>query len=528
MEDVINHPASRARSARRALAALAGLSIAVASSSGSSQPLPSGAPPAPPATGASAALPERGVDPLAAGLAPVPGGLTPEEVGAVAARTRPSIRVKQAELRAAAARVDQAFAAFLPRVTGVAMYTRLSPLTLAFGSGALVGTQNAGLLHVGPCPGGAPGQCVLDSGNLPAGAQPFTIPVFLNQYTFQASVAVPISDYVLRLSQGYAAASHGEKAKRLELEAQALQESADAKVAFYNWVRARGGAIVASEAVAQAKAHLQDAKQTFEVGLISKADVLRLEAQVASAEQAEAEAGAYVGVAEEQLRTVLGVGGDHPLGIGVDVMHEAPTTPSEPLEAAQHQAFQRRLEIRALDETEYSLKEVESVARAGYLPRIDAFADAVYQNPNQRVFPQRGAFDFTWDVGARLTWVLNDTLTAPANVAEAKARTEAVTMQKQALRDGLRLEVASAYNDVAKAAVTIEAAERGLVAAEESLRVRRELFRNGKATGVDIVDAETELTRARLNQLNARVGLLVARTRLAHATGADSAPQKGR
>jgi outer membrane protein TolC len=42
-----------------------------------------------------------------------------------------------------------------------------------------------------------------------------------------------------------------------------------------------------------------------------------------------------------------------------------------------------------------------------------------------------------------------------------------------------------------------------------------------------MIDAETELTRARLNQLNARVGLAVARTKLAHATGADAA-QKAR
>ena len=486
-------------------------------------------PAATPTSVAPPVLAERAVDPIATGLAPVPGGLTPDEVGAVAARTRPSIRVKQAELRAAAARVDQAFASFFPRVTGTAGYVRLSPLTLSFGNGALVGAKNEGALLVGTCPGvpaGGP-QCVVDSKGTPVGAQAFNLPVFLNQYTFQAQVAVPVSDYVLRLSQAYSAQSHGEKAKRLELEALGLQEAADAKVAFYNWVRARGGAIVAREAVAQAKAHLVDAKQTFEVGLLSKADVLRLEAQVAGAEQAEAEAGAYSALAEEQLRTVLGTGPEKPLAIGVDVMHETPEPPSESLEAAQRMAFDRRVEIRALDETEYSLKEVESVARAGYLPRIDAFADAIYQNPNQRVFPAHDQFDFTWDVGARLTWVVNDTFTAPANVAEARARTEGVAQQKQALRDGLRLEVASAYHDVPKSAVSIEAAERGRTAAEESLRVRRELFRNGKATGVDIVDAETELTRARLNQLNARIGLHVARTRLAHATGADAAA-KGR
>ena len=72
-----------------------------------------------------------------------------------------------------------------------------------------------------------------------------------------------------------------------------------------------------------------------------------------------------------------------------------------------------------------------------------------------------------------------------------------------------------------KAAASIEAAERGLASAEEALRVRRELFRNGKATSVDLVDAETAVTRARLQRIDAHVGLLVAQTRLDHATGRD-------
>jgi outer membrane protein TolC len=51
--------------------------------------------------------------------------------------------------------------------------------------------------------------------------------------------------------------------------------------------------------------------------------------------------------------------------------------------------------------------------------------------------------------------------------------------------------------------------------------VRRELFRNGKTTSLDLVDAETELTRSRLRQLDARIGLAVAKARLDHAVGRD-------
>jgi outer membrane protein TolC len=329
----------------------------------------------------------------------------------------------------------------------------------------------------------------------------------------------------LRISQGYSAASHGEKGKRLELEAEALQAAADAKVSYYNWLRAKGSSVVTKQAIDQSRAHVDDAAKTFSVGLISRADVLRLEAQLAGAQQAGAETEALSMLTEEQLRILLSIQTNQPLTIGGDVMHEQVAPVTETLADLQDQAMSRRLEIRALDETELSLKESVSLARAGYLPRLDAFANATMANPNQRIQPAKEQFDGTWDAGVRLSWTLNDSFTARGATAEAKARVASLAEQKGILRDGLRLEVVSAYADMQKSVATIEASERQLTAAEESLRVRNELFKNGKATSVELVDAEAEVTRARLGRLNARIGLAVARVRLDHATGRDVAPR---
>jgi hypothetical protein len=47
------------------------------------------------------------------------------------------------------------------------------------------------------------------------------------------------------------------------------------------------------------------------------------------------------------------------------------------------------------------LREQAKVARAGYYPRLDVFADAIYANPNPRVFLPESKFRATWDVGCR-------------------------------------------------------------------------------------------------------------------------------
>lgn len=472
---------------------------------------------------------------VAEALAPQPGGLTPADAARLVLSSRPAIRVKELEVQAAAAKADQALLNYLPRVSVAATYTRLSEVrnSLGVAGGASVGAASPGILA--PCTDAAnimiPGQIctknvdangMLVEGKVGAVANTgFSFPVLLNSYSFTASLAVPISDYVLRISQGYAAASHIESAKRIELEAEKLTASADAKVAFYNWIRAKGASVVALEAVAQADAHLTDVKRAFDVGLSSKGDVLRLEAQVASAQQLAADTAALASLSEEQVRLVLALPADKPLTIGIDVMGTHVEPSGVALSALQDEALSKRLEIRALDETEMSLKNVVAVTRAGYFPRVDAFADANYANPNQRIFPQADKFNLTWDAGVRLSWTINDTLTTLPAVTEAKARVEQIAAQKEALQQGLKLEVASAYAELKRAEANLDAADRGLVAAEEGVRVQTELIRAGRATGVALVDAEAELTRARLRHVDVRVAILVAKTRLEHATGRD-------
>jgi outer membrane protein TolC len=65
----------------------------------------------------------------------------------------------------------------------------------------------------------------------------------------------------------------------------------------------------------------------------------------------------------------------------------------------------------------------------------------------------------------------------------------------------------------------LSASGRGLAAAEESYRVRQALFAEGRATSVELTDAETDLVRARLAAVDARIDAGLARVRLQRATG---------
>lgn len=438
----------------------------------------------------------------------VPGGLTAREVAERASSSSFDVGARRAELAAAAAGLDQAYAAYLPRAALLGRYTRLSDS----------GDQSAGNIVVAP---GAP------AGPLPPGQQLVNVPLSFktlkNQWSFQASLSVPISDYFLRLGAVHASARAGHDAAREALVASERQARADAAIAYWVWVRAELDTVVAERALEQAKTHLADAKVAEDVGSASRADVLRSESQVARTELLVESSKNLAEVAEERLRIVMRAPEGTRFRIGEDPRVAPPPLANESTKSLLGRAIAKRPELASLRALAATHRRAARAERAGQLPRLDGFANYYYANPNQRVFPQRDEFKSSWDLGLSATWVLSDIPGAGAAARGELARAQAAEAQAKALEDRVRLEVTQAQKDAREADLALRTTEKGLSSAEEAYRVRRIAFQNGKASSTELLDAETDLTRARFEALGARVAARVARVRLAFAVGDDVA-----
>jgi outer membrane protein TolC len=441
-----------------------------------------------------------------------PGGLTSDEVARRAATTSPTVAGRTAESEAAVAGVDQARANFIPRLQGQARRSRLSSLE----------TATLGNLVVVP-PGTPPGP-------IPAGtpmiSAPLTFPQVLDQTVLQASLSVPLSDYALRLPQAKAAAEGSARSAAQNERAAVTRAAADARLAYYGWVRVRLSARVARQALAQARQHLEDARAARDAGSASVADVLRVESQVASSELDVARTANLEGLAEERLRTAMHDAGTAPYAIGEELRERAVPPASGRLPTMLDEAKGNRPELRALDEAVGAARQQVKLTRAAAYPRLDATGTATYANPNQRVFPQDARYRGTWDASLVLTWTPTDLPATLAAVRAAEARVRQLEAQRGEIIDGLRIEITQAAQALDEATVAQRTTTRGLAAAEESYRVRRLLFQNGRATSVEQTDAELELTRARLDALNARVDQRIAQVRLDHALGRDTTPMR--
>jgi outer membrane protein TolC len=421
------------------------------------------------------------------------GGLTADRVAERAITTSFTAKASEEALRAAAARVDASWALFLPRLSGLARYTRLSEFEV-------------------PDITFAPG--VVISGKTLA-------PPIFNNWTFQGTIAVPISDYFLRISQQYSSAGLSRDAARYDLAAARAKAGADGRSAYYTLLRARGSQVVATQALEDQKTHATDAKNVFTVGRASKADVLRAETAVASAELVLERTKNLVELTEKQIRIAMHEDIDQPIVIGEGLEAPLPSFQGN-LQQLAAEAVSARMELKSLDASVEAAKKTSSATFNAMFPQATAVANVLGANPNPRRFPARDEFFPTWDLSLQVTWSPNDILIYRSQAAAIDGQAAQLEAQRGAVRDGIQLEVTQAYQQMKEAEFAIETSKRELTSAQEAYRVAHELFINGSATSTTLTDAETELTRARLDLLNAQVDVRIARVRLDHAVGRDA------
>jgi outer membrane protein TolC len=97
-----------------------------------------------------------------------------------------------------------------------------------------------------------------------------------------------------------------------------------------------------------------------------------------------------------------------------------------------------------------------------------------------------------WDGGA-----------AGARSSQEKVNQEISENQFTTARNQIRFEVEQAYSSLGSSRTNISTATQALKQAEESLKLARLRFQAGVVTQTDVIQAQTELARARGNRITA-------------------------
>lgn len=319
-----------------------------------------------------------------------------------------------------------------------------------------------------------------------------------------------------------------ERAARAERDAAGLDVRAaradlrlEAARAFWALVTADCTADVVTRALASTDAHLRELQARLEQGLIPPNDVQSAGAQQSRQRLLAIEARALRGVAEADLRRVIGE--DRRVRIepvvppGPMMTTPAPETPAP--DALLDMARAERPERRALETRAAAGRARASAAAAAGRPQVSLAAGYDYARPNPRIFPRFDAWRDSWDVSVNISWSLWDGGRRRAEEAEAAALTRALTARASDFDRQLAFEVEGRRLELDASQAAIAVADDGIAAAAEARRVVGERFAAGVATSAEVLDADTAVLQAQLDRTRAVAGAHLARARLDRAVG---------
>lgn len=294
--------------------------------------------------------------------------------------------------------------------------------------------------------------------------------------------------------------------RELDVERQAEQLRFDITDAYYNLQDADGQVAIRQASVRNAQQSLRDAEALERAGVGTRFAVLQAQANLANEQQQLANARRDQRIRQRQLAEELNVSQSSNLTAG-DPVEQAGSWKMS-LEESIVQAFKNRAELeQQLVQRDISKQQRRSIL-AGRLPQLSVSGsyNVLGQDPDDpNPFAARGWAD-GYAIRASLTWSIFDGGAANARVKQRDADIAIAESRFDQLRNQVRREVEQAYFGLESSFENIETSEAGVLQSREALRLARLRFQAGVGTQTDVIQAETDLTRAERNRLLAIIG----------------------
>lgn len=290
----------------------------------------------------------------------------------------------------------------------------------------------------------------------------------------------------------------------------------DVKAAYYNLLRAEGLEEVAQASVEAASVRLKDARALVASGAAPKFDATRAEVDLANLNQRLIAARNAVSIARSALNRTMGVDVNLPTQVEkTQVPFDKDLKPDIP--AYVEQAYANRPEIaQARTALELSKRSVR-LQRADLYPGLDISGSYNHQ------------FEASGFSQEKDSWAALLTLRIPVwNGGVTRARVEQAQADVAKAADGLdqvklgvAFEVRAAALNLQEATERVSTTAENVALAEEALRLARVRYNSEISTLVEISDAESALTQARFNNVQAMYDTAIARAELERATGSQ-------
>lgn len=276
------------------------------------------------------------------------------------------------------------------------------------------------------------------------------------------------------------------------------------RTAYYSVLRAVAAVDAAQAAVTDSDEQLKLAEAFVKAGTSPEFDATRARVTLADRQQSLIAAQDAVDLAGAAFNNTLGRDVNTPVDLAA--ITDAPNRDVD-IPAQTATALESRPEIIQADLGVRANNEAVAINKIGNLPQV-AFSGVYSYNWTASGLSTEKA---NWNYGVNVSWPIWDSGATKAKVNEARADLKTSELQRQQLHRGVALDVRQSGLKVQETADRFGVADKSVALAEEALRLARVRYQNGVATQLEVTDAETALTGARVNRINALYDHLSAR-----------------
>ncbi|HEY5920405.1 MAG TPA: TolC family protein [Kofleriaceae bacterium] len=417
--------------------------------------------------------------PAPAKPAPAAGELTMQLAVEIAMKQQPVLRQSRAQLEAARGRVDLVEASRRPQIS-------LSAGVSASGGG---GAFNP-----------APGEPTRDFLDPNGGA------------SVGASASWRIYDFGQTAAQ-LRAANLNAQATAAGTTTTSLDVVSRVELSFLEAVARARLVTVADATVKSEEQHLDQAKRFVAAQAKDPIEVVQAQARAANAKASLAQAQSNAAIALANLRASIGWVDPSQKIIVAQTWPASPDTPPA-LVSLVDIARKQRPEIVQADREIAAAEANIDAARAGKRPVLSASARTDWSPQTGDNLPQPA-----WSVGVNLSWLLYDGGRTSADVRIARANRESALAERDALLLDLTSELDATRAQIEANQAATQASQEAVIAAGAQLKLAEARYAQGLGSQIELADAQTAVTTAQGNLIQAEWQLANAWTNLRRALG---------
>ena len=316
----------------------------------------------------------------------------------------------------------------------------------------------------------------------------------------------------------------GANAESVELQSTRTRQTIVFQVdqMYLNVLRTQQLVRVAEENLKRDRRQLERITESNKVGALSLADVYRQQSQVAADEFSLITAQNDYDKAQADVVALIG------LDVSIPYTFEDPTlldaireTMSEggaetfDFEALVDSAFANRPDYNSAKEQLSASRSGVTIAQSGYFPIITAGAGYGLQNDELGDLARNKSLNW----GINFQWNLFNGFSTSQAVESASVEMRNAEIGLVQTERDIRVEIKKAILDLEAARKQVDVTQKGVLSAQEDLRIQEERYNLGAGTLLDLLTASASYVNAEAGRINAIYSFIVSKRNLEYVIG---------